>query len=179
MHKKGLVEAILFMATRNLSKEEIESIAGTFKEGEFEEILEWLRERHNENSESGIMLDDSAGYRLIVKPQFIDKVRALSPYSDLSRGLLRTLAIVAYHEPVKQADIVKVIGNRTYEYIRELEVRGLVRARKEGRTKLVETTETFERYFGVTKEELKKMVGGNEADGKPGHHEDGGGAERS
>ena len=179
MGRKAVVEAILFMATRHLSREEIESLAGKMDDSEFEEIMSWLRARYNSNPESGIELDDSAGFRLMVKPSYLGKVRSLSPYSDLSRGLLRVLAIVAYHEPVKQADIVKVIGNRTYEYIRELEARGLVRARKEGRTKLIETTETFERYFGVSKDELRKMVVSNEENGKPGHHENGGGAEES
>ncbi len=177
MNKKALVEAILFMTPRHLSKEEIERIAGKIDDVEFEEMIDEMRERYNLNPDSGIMLDDSSGYRLVVKARYLPRVRHLSPHADLSKGLLRTLAIVAYHQPVRQADIVRIVGNRAYEYIRELESRGLVKTRKESRTKIIETTENFERYFGITSEELKKMVEGNAPDVQPGHDEGSGASE--
>jgi segregation and condensation protein B len=69
---------------------------------------------------------------------------------------LRVLAIIAYHQPIKQSDIVKVIGNRTYEYVKELEERGLIKVEKKSRTKTLSTTPHFEDYFGINKDQVRK-----------------------
>jgi segregation and condensation protein B len=45
---------------------------------------------------------------------------------------------------------VKTIGNRAYDYIKELELRGLIKTEKAGRTKILILTEEFMRYFGVS-----------------------------
>jgi segregation and condensation protein B len=74
--------------------------------------------------------------------------------------MLRTLAIVTLKQPVKQSIIVRYQGNKAYGYIFELEKKGLVKAEKFGRTKLVTTTSDFEKYFGKSSEELKKILSG-------------------
>ena len=53
--------------------------------------------------------------------------------------------------------IVKVVGNRTYEYVKELEERRLVHGERKSRTKTLSTTPHFEEYFGTKKEEIKKV----------------------
>ncbi len=93
----------------------------------------------------------------------------LTPHADLSRGLLRVLSIIAYHEPISQSDIVKVIGNRTYDYIKELEEKGLVKTEKKSRTKLISTTPHFEEYFGAKKHEIKKEFEESVEDSKSGN----------
>ena len=104
------------------------------------------------------MLSDVGGYKLVVKTEFLERVSHLTPHAELSRGLLRVLSIIVYHEPVPQSEIVKVIGNRTYEYVKELEERGLVKSERKSRTKMLSVTEKFEEYFGVKKEDIKKLV---------------------
>ena len=112
-----------------------------------------------ESEDRGIFLAETLqGFQLRVKPEYISKVRHLTPYQDLRRGLLRVLALVAYKQPITQSDIVKVIGNRTYEYIRELESRGLIRSVKQGRTKALIPTKEFADYFGLERpEDVKKI----------------------
>ena len=66
--------------------------------------------------------------------------------------------MIAYYQPISQADIVKVIGNRTYEYVRELTTRGFVKKEKKSRTQALSTTKHFEEYFGARAEEIKKMA---------------------
>ena len=82
----------------------------------------------------------------------------MTPYQDLSRGLLKVLAIVAYKQPVTQSDIVKVIGNRTYDYVKTLTQKGLIKSIKHGRTKALVPTKEFANYFGVENiEDLKSL----------------------
>lgn len=153
-NRMAMLEAVLFTTAEPLSIEKLMKLMRTSKE-RIEQMLTVLRERYA-RQEYGITLSEIGGFRLVVKPEFIEKVSDLTPHADLSRGLLRVLAIIAYHEPIKQSDIVKVIGNRTYEYVKELEERGLVKVEKKSRTKMLSTTPHFEDYFGVTKDKMKK-----------------------
>ena len=157
MKKLALLEAILFTTSEPLSLEELEKNL-KLKKDDIESLLNELRNKYS-NLDTGVKLSETGGYKLIVKEEFLDRVGHLTPHADLSRGLLRVLSIIAYHEPIKQSDIVKVIGNRTYEYVRNLEIRGLIKSEKKSRTKMLKTTPHFEEYFGARKEEIKKLAG--------------------
>ena len=152
--KLALLEAVLFTTTDPLTLDELQKTL-KIRRDEIEKMLAKLREKYSA-PEHGFRLSESGGYRLVVKEDFVERVSHLTPHADLSRGLLRTLSIIAYHEPVKQSDIVKVVGNRTYDYVKELEDRGLVRSERKSRTKMLSTTEHFEEYFGARKDEIKK-----------------------
>ncbi len=154
--KLALLEAVLFTTSEPLSIEELEKTL-KLKREDIEKLLQVLRKKYL-NPDSGIKLSETGGYRLVVKEEHLTKVSHLTPHADMSRGLLRVLSIIAYHEPIKQSDIVKVVGNRTYEYVKELEMRGLVKSERKNRTKLISTTPHFEEYFGAKKSQIKSMV---------------------
>ena len=153
--KLALLEAILFTTTKPLSIEELHK-SSRITVNEIQALLKEVEHKYS-SPEHGVKLSTIGGYRLMVKEEFVDKVSHLTPHADLSRGLLRVLSIIAYHEPVPQSDIVKIIGNRTYEYVKELEQRGLVKSEKRSRTKMLSTTPQFEEYFGSRKDEIKKV----------------------
>lgn len=156
MQKLALLEATLFTTTEPLSLDELQKIM-KIRRDEIEKLIGVLEDKYS-SPQSGIKLSDVGGYRLIVKEALVDKVSHLTPHADLSRGLLRILSIIAYHEPVKQSDVVKIVGNRTYEYVKELEGKGLVRSEKKSRTKMLLLTPQFEEYFGVKKRLLKEKM---------------------
>ncbi|HIQ49951.1 MAG TPA: SMC-Scp complex subunit ScpB [Nanoarchaeota archaeon] len=160
MNKKALIEAALFMSTKPLSIKELTKIANSSEE-EIKNILEELKKEF-ESPERGVhLIKMGNGYKLYVKPEYVRFVRHLTPYSDMKKGHLRVLALVAYKNGITQSEIVKVIGNRTYEYVRELIERGLIRAVKEGRTIKLLPTKEFANYFGLkTPEEAKKFFEG-------------------
>lgn len=168
--KIALLEAALFMTEKPLSIEELESILRTKRE-KIEEMLRDLGKRY-QNNESGIELSSTGGYKLSVKPIYIQKVSKLTRHAEMSRGLLRILSIIAHHEPVTQSDLVKVIGNRVYEYTKQLEEMGFIRTEKLSRTKNIYTTRLFEEYFGVRARDLQgtkeknviKEISSNEAE---------------
>ena len=72
--------------------------------------------------------------------------------------MMRTLAIVAVKQPIKQSIIVKYQGNKAYGYVAALEEKGLIKTEKFGRTKLITTTPDFEKYFGKSTEEIKRIL---------------------
>lgn len=154
--KLALLEAILFTTTEPLTLEELQKLTKSRKD-ELEKLLVALSARYS-SEEYGIKLSDIGGCKLVVKSEFMQQVANLTPHADMSRGLLRVLSIIAYHEPIKQSDIVKVVGNRTYDYVKELEKRGLIKVEKKSRTRLLTTTPRFEEYFETKRDELKKNL---------------------
>src|SRR3989338_5664110 len=154
--KLALLEAILFTTTDPLTFEQLQKLTKSRKD-EMEKLLTELNQRYS-NENSGIKISDMVGYKLIVKNEYLQNVADLTPHADMSRGLLRVLSIIAYHEPIRQSEIVKVIGNRTYDYVKELSEKGLINVEKKSRTRILTTTDKFEEYFETKKNELKKNL---------------------
>ncbi len=88
------------------------------------------------------------GYAMQVRAYLAPEVVSLAP-SELEAPLIRTLAIIAYKQPIRQCNLVEIRGNKSYEHVKELEKRGMINAAKQGRTKVLTTTRAFADYFGL------------------------------
>lgn len=156
-NRKPMLEAILFQASNPLPLEKIAKIIDVNVVRAKDLLEEMKKELQNENR--GVFLMESVeGYHLRVKAEYVKYVGGLTPYKDLSKGLLRVLALVAYKQPITQSEIVKVIGNRTYEYVKQLEQKGMIRTVKAGRSKALIATKEFAEYFGLeSPEDAKKL----------------------
>jgi segregation and condensation protein B len=154
---KSVVEAALYMANEPVSIKDMSKMFNVDSE-KIKEVVEAFK-KELKGQEHGIyLLETPRGYQIRVKPKLDPLVRKLTPYKDLGRGLLRVLALVAYKQPITQSEIVKVIGNRTYEYVKRLKERGLINTIKQGRTKALVPTKEFANYFGLEKpEDIKKF----------------------
>ncbi len=158
LEKKALIEAALFMSSSPLSLTKLSKLTG-LKEDEIKDLLEKIKEELNKSDRGLELVETPVGYELRVKPFLTPKVASLAPFSDLSDGMVRTLAlIIALGDKVTQSLIVKYQGNKAYGYIKELEKKGLIRTEKFGRTKLIKITKEFERYFGMSLDEIRKKI---------------------
>lgn len=158
MNKKALLEAALFVSDSPLTVDRISKIVGVGSEEQVEQLLTQIK-REFEAEDRGVeLVKTPEGYELRIKQAYREHVAKLAPFADLSDGMLRTLAIIAIKQPIKQSIIVKYQGNKTYGYIRDLESKGLIKTEKFGRTKLVTTTMGFEKYFGKSSEDVKRML---------------------
>ncbi len=157
-NRKALLEAALFMSNEPLSLQELKKIIKADEET-IKKLLDELKNSYANEDRGVFLLETSQGFQLKVKPEFAPAVRHLTPYQDLGRGQLRVLALVSYKQPITQSEIVKVMGNRTYEYVKALVERGLINAVKHGRTKALVATKEFAEYFGLEKpEDAKKFL---------------------
>src|SRR3990167_8961037 len=139
---KALIEAALFMASDNMSIEHLSKLLRQEPQT-IRSAIDELKIKYN-NREHGIyILETETGYQLRVKPEYSPLVSHLTPHKDLTRGLLRVLSLVAYKQPITQSEIVKVIGNRAYEYVKRLEEKGFIKTVKHGRTKALIATKAF------------------------------------
>jgi segregation and condensation protein B len=154
---RKLIEAALFMSSRPMSAEEISKLTRV-PPGDVEKTLGILSREYDGEGKGVEVVRIPEGWEMRVRPDILPKVAHLTPYSDLKDGHKRTLALVAYKEPVKQSDIVRIQGNKSYNYIKFLRKKGLIKSEKEGRTVKLSLTKEFERYFGIEKGRIKEML---------------------
>jgi len=156
--KKALVEAALFVSESPLSLYTLSKISGINSTKEIKKILEQLKKEFNNPARGFELALTPEGYQLQVKDQFLEAVAGLTTYADISKGALRTLSIVALRQPILQSEIVKIQGNKAYNYIKSLEKKKLIKADKAGRTKKINITKEFERYFGKSLKEIQERL---------------------
>jgi segregation and condensation protein B len=158
MNHKALLEAALFVSDQPLSIDRLSKILGIGSEEEVRNLIATIQQELSKEGRGIELAETPEGFEFRVKQDYRTLVAKLAPLSDLSDGMLRTLAIVAAKQPIKQSVIVKYQGNKVYGYIKTLEDKGLVSTEKCGRTKLIATKPDFERYFGKSVEEIKAML---------------------
>lgn len=159
-HDLGLVEAALFLSSQALTRHKLARILGGTSLAYVDRILDELG-REFSSITHGIELHVEEGKAILqVKRPYVDLVAHLAPHQDISRPVLRSLAMIAYNHPMTQADLVKARGNKAYKHVQELLDRRLIRAEEQGRTLLLHVTEEFLRYFGLSNvEEFRFHVG--------------------
>jgi segregation and condensation protein B len=158
LNQKALLEAALFVSDKPLSIEKLSKILDIRPKEKVKELIHKIQVELTKEDRGIELVETPEGYEFRIKEEYRNKVAKLAPFADLSNGMMRTLAIVAVKQPIKQSIIVKYQGNKTYGYITRLEEKGLIRTEKFGRTKLVTTTPDFEKYFGKSVEEIKRML---------------------
>jgi len=153
--KKSTLEAALFISGRELSIQELCRILKTTPEIVDSMVNELISDYEKRGGPIKIIkLTD--GYKMDVDNAYMGKVRRLAKETELSRGLLKTLSYIAYKQPVKQSEVVRTIGNRTYDYIKELKEKNFIRSEPKGRTRILTITEKFTAYFGANPEILNE-----------------------
>ena len=142
---KEILEAALFASGEPL---DIGQLKNLVRGKNARELLQQLAEEYIAR-DSAIEIKEMDGrFIMQVKPEFAQKVRSIAP-KELRSPVLRTLAMVAYHQPITVAELVERRGPATYDHVRELEESGFVSAAKQGRTRLLATTARFAEYFNL------------------------------
>ncbi|HOP62865.1 MAG TPA: SMC-Scp complex subunit ScpB [Spirochaetota bacterium] len=121
-------------------------------------IIDSLVDEYEER-DGGIRLAElSNGYQFVTNARFAEQLRhalGLRKRESLSKGMLETLAIIAYKQPIVLADIDELRGASSRMMVANLMKRNLVKpvGRKElpGRPLAYGTTDEFLRYFGLNK----------------------------
>ncbi len=145
---KAVIEAALFAAGRTLTPGELADISG-LPPDVAEQAARDLAGEYASRS-SGIEIKSIGdGYSMQVRSLLAGRVLSFAP-KEIEAPLIRTLAIIAYKQPIKQSELVQIRGNKSYEHVKELEKRGLINAVKHSRTRLLTTTPGFADYFGIT-----------------------------
>ncbi len=146
---KKLLEAALFVSGKILTLEDMARLCTSGNIGAIRKIMEELQKEY-ETKESGIEIYESNGaYGMRVKREYEDKVLHLIPDTDMPPAVLKTLALIAYTQPIKQSEVIKLRGNGAYRYIQKLKDIELIETHKSSRTKIITVTNKFKEYFHI------------------------------
>jgi segregation and condensation protein B len=163
-----IIESVLFSAGKPLSVEEIQQATGLTPKHVLEAI-EHLEQSYNvdRKQETSIeVVKAGSKFAMQVKKNYADQsIMVARP--ELTSDLLKTLALIAFHQPVKQSNLRHMIGERIYGDVDKLIGLHLVHTAPHGATEMLTTTRLFPEYFGIdsTKPEeireflAKKVIG--------------------
>ncbi len=155
--QRKLAEAALFMSPASIGIEELMKIMETEDRELVLRIVDELMSEFNARNTGLEIVRTEHKFRMKVKDHYAKQVSHLAVDTEFSKATLRTLGLIAVKHPVKQSIVVKIIGNKAYDYIKMLAEKGFIKAKKAGNTKLLEITPKFESYFGKNIDEIKKM----------------------
>ena len=162
LKEKKLIESVLFSASKPVSINEIKNTTKLSTEKIKKTIAELIEDynisRKNETSLEVIKAGDK--YTMQVKKNFTDQSVMISE-PEIDTNLLKTLTLIAFHQPLKQSNLRRMIGTKAYEHVDELSSLRLIHAKKYGSTELLTTSKLFPEYFGIDstdKEEIKELL---------------------
>ena len=154
--KSRILEAILLIAKEPLSARKLASLAGLTDPTQARTLARRLNEQYDLHGHAFRIEELAGGMQLLTRPQFSSWLRRLDhvPREELlSQGMLESLAIIAYRQPILRAEVEAIRGVSCDEVLRQLMQRDLVRicGRHEdlGRPYLYGTTKRFLLLFGL------------------------------
>jgi len=144
------IEALLFAASKPVEVRELLSICGLRKKEKVISAVKELMKKYNDG-QSAVELVELPGERfyLRLRREYHELVKKYVKRPLFSRGVMRTLSFIAYHQPIEQSKVAVVRGNSAYKHVKILVERGLVEAEEKGKTKMLKTTQLLADYLGV------------------------------
>ncbi len=153
----AVFEALLFLSNEPLS---INYFTKNFNidKTDAKIVLDSLVDEYEER-DGGIKLAEiSNGYQFVTNPDYARQIRRIMGFKrkdPLTRGMLETLSIISYKQPVILAEIEELRGVSSRMMVANLMKRNLIKpvGRKElpGRPLAYGTTDEFLRVFGLNK----------------------------
>ena len=151
-----VLEAILFGAGRSMTVEELSELLER-PQGEVQSALNDLQATIRRRRDSALQLTNVAGRWIFeVRPSLSSHLPE-SFRADIPQRLLPAAALVAYHQPMAQSQLVDMLGQRAYDHVRDLAKMGLIDRRRDGLTRRLTTTRRFAEYFGCPEVEYRKV----------------------
>ncbi len=154
-----VVEGVLFSSDRPLQIVDIEGATG-LPRTQVRKALRRLASDYRRRNTALEVVKVGSRWTMQVRREFTPAARTVAT-PEVDPRLLRTLALIAYHQPVLQSDLQEMLGPKVYDHVRELTDLGLVTARRKGPTKELTTTQRFPEYFGIgsaKREDIKRFL---------------------
>ena len=151
-----LIEATLFSSGKSMSVAELSAVLG-YDEDEMLDCLYSLQATLRRRRGTSLQLAEvGVRWALEVKPSIASHLPKETK-TDMPPKLLKAAALIAYHQPMPQSRLVELLGQKAYDYVRELAQLGMVDRRKDGNTRRLSTTRRFSEAFGCPHTDRKKV----------------------
>ncbi len=154
---RSTIEAILFASPEPVSRRRLQAMLREAPKGAVREELLALEAELLTTPRGYLLHEDGAGLRLLTKPEyapFVARLRGESRKIRLSSAAFETLAVIAYRQPVRRADLEAVRGVQCGPILKNLMEWNLVRVTGQddavGRPLLYGTTSEFLELLGLS-----------------------------
>jgi segregation and condensation protein B len=127
---KQAVEAVLFVCDDPISIARLHDLIPEAKPADLREAIAGLRADYDSQGRAFSVEEIADGVQLLTRPAHADiiaRLKKAKAEKKLSGAALEVLAIVAYKQPVKRADVEAIRGVQSGEILRALMERRLVR----------------------------------------------------
>ncbi|MFW6064748.1 MAG: SMC-Scp complex subunit ScpB [Candidatus Natronoplasma sp.] len=154
-----VVEAVLFSSSHPLTVPEIEEAVGRPR-SEVRQGVKKLRRMYQNRKTALEIIKIGRKFSLQLKSKF-NKYGMEMMDEEISKPLLKTAALIAYYQPIRQSELKKKVGEKAYDHVDTLEDKGLILSERDGRTYSLRTSSKFQEYFGLEardREELKRLM---------------------
>jgi segregation and condensation protein B len=158
--KINILEAALYAAGRPVNLDSLKSLINTKSEKKVISLLNDLTKTYDERK-SALEIKYLSGNRVVMKlrQKYDSMVKKFTQRPLLTRGPLKTLSYIAYHQPIEQVKVVAKRGNSAYVHLRIIEEMGLItREKLNERGYILETTPYFSDYFGFGQDIIKAKL---------------------
>ena len=152
----SLLEATLFGTGRSMSVTELCDSLG-YDEDEMLDCLYSLRSTLKRRRGGALQIAEVGDrWAIEVKPEIAEHLPKEAK-TELPKKLLKAASLIAYHQPMSQSRLVELLGQKAYDYVRELAQYGMIDRRKDGNTRRLTTTRRFSEAFGCPYTDRKKV----------------------
>jgi len=151
---KKQIESLLFISNKPLTIKKLADLVGRSK-AEIETVVEVLKQEYND-SERGIKVAVNGNeVQMVTAPEsseVVEKFLKEELTGEMTKPQLETLTIIAYRGPITKADLEQIRGVNCSLILRNLMIRGLVKAHldKKLMTTVYQVTMDFVRFLGLT-----------------------------
>ena len=161
LKNQQLLEAALYLAGRPVPLPELAQVTG-LETAEIGALIKELQDKYRQFF-SCFEIVELPGKKFVfqVRAEIAESVKEITLQPILSVAELRTLAMIAYQQPVLQSTVVKVRGQQSYAHIKSLIRNGFVKSSRMKQTLELRTTPMFSDYFGLSQDAgvLKRQLG--------------------
>jgi segregation and condensation protein B len=146
--KKLLAEALLYASDKPLDIKTLQRALKIRSPAKVRKILEELVREYHGRAVEVVELEGGRFY-MRLRPDLVQFAKKFSRHRALPHGILKTLATIAYYQPIPVSSLAAIRGKDVYRQLKVLVEKGLVEGEKSGRTKVLRTTQLFADLFGV------------------------------
>jgi segregation and condensation protein B len=142
------IEAVLFASGKPLSIGELTEALGVNDFHLVQQAMKTLIRTYDGRQTALEVRRVGDRFALKVKEPFVAAAEPITPV-EIPPRTLKALTLIAYHQPIRQSVLARMMGEATYEEVQRLRDLGFVHADPKGATLELRTTHRFVEYFGI------------------------------
>ena len=151
-----LLEATLFGSGKSLSVKDLSESLG-YEEDEISEALTSLQGTIKRRRGGALRIVEIGGKWAMEVRSNVAEHLPKETKTEMPKKLLKAAALIVYHQPMPQSRLVELLGQKAYDYVRELSQHGMIMRRRDGNTRRLTTTRRFSEAFGCPHTDLRKV----------------------